>query len=209
MLSIFSFVQLVTGVTLLEITSTEFRINFTTSLAKILYLPSSAVVISDIYPIETRRQLNISMDNADNGDTQDGRALIKGFLVTYTVIQANTTIAELSHALHASVSPLETKLNNDGYITALLGLPQVRYSFLPTMLPTSYPTIILQNRPSSPFVITIILLAIILAIMAVIGFSFWKSKIVQRGSILAKLSLSCCLRTASRSSTKPLNGRFD
>lgn len=162
--------QLVTGVTLLELQSAEFQNEFTTSLARILMLPSSAVVISDI---------NLNIESG------------QGFLVTYTVVQLNTTIKELSSALHASVIPLETQLINDGYLSALLGWPQVRYSYLPTNMPTFYPTITIQSRRSSPFVIAIIIVAIILTMVATIISAFWKPRITSTESVLAQLSRLC------------------
>ena len=159
--------------TLLELQSVEFQNEFITSLAKILMLPSSAIVISDV------------ILNSESG---------QGYLVTYTVVQANTTIEELSSALHASVIPLETKLINDGYLSALLGWPQVRYSYLPTNAPTFYPTITIQERRYSPFVIIIIIIAIILTMIAAIVSAFWKPNLIRSESILAQLSRLCCPR---------------
>ena len=161
-------------------------------MAAILRLPQSAVIIISVISIQTRRQLMI-----------EERSLIEGFLVSYTVTKNSTTLADLTLALKESVHPLEIELIGSGYTTALLGIPQVRYYYLPTIQPTFAPSIDAAKQPPSPFVIIIIITSTILITIAVIMASFadriyvsnWNDRFLGGG--FCKRSFACIERSSN------------
>lgn len=183
-----------TGVSRAEVESDAFKALYTSSLAVILDLPVSAVVIIGIVEIQVRRGLG-------EGDSKSGiRIIIPGFRVTYTVTARYTTVAELSSALRAASAPLRAVLVSKGYTSVFLGTPESQYYFLPTTQPSIGPPHTQNIKPSNwTYIILIVVVTFAIAISVIVA-TFWYTKPVLRETLLTKClaSLTFCTSFSPR-----------